>query len=584
MATAPAEAKARPMVDVFPTAGTQVASNTTTFSFRGIRKSQLGHVVVTGSRSGRHYGSLRAHPVGYGVSFIPYKRFINGEKVTVRTKRRIRGSRNGVFWVRIGKFYGSDEKGRPAPVKPPKGTLHSRPDLAPPELDVKVLKPGARSGHLFYAPKADGLTIADREGRTVWFQPTSYGGTGTSVLDFRAQRYRKQPVLAYWKGASTVIGYSQVGNFEILNRNYRRIARFTPGNGYKPDIHELVITPRNTALVLAYRGVIWDARKFGGTARQQVLDNVVQEIDIKTGLVLFEWHSLGNIGLKESMSKPPEDGSTWDYFHVNSAKVDGPDSLIISGRRTSSLYRVGRRTGQIWWALRGAGKTARSDFKMGPGTSFGYQHDAQRLPNGDISLFDNGSARNSPTINAQSSGLVLRLSGKNRKNFRATLVRRNEHSPAPIVAGSQGNAEPIGGNSMFVGWGSVSAMTEFDPTGQIVFDANFPKSKESSYRAYKGPWSGIAPGRPAIASEAGPGNGGTVWASWNGATDIASWRVVTTSGDGTYGTLATVPWNGLETEIPVTRAFRSKIAVQALDRNGKTLKTSALVEVGRQSR
>ncbi len=578
------QAEAKYKVTVYPSPGTPVASDTTTFSFRGIKKRNMGPVVAVGSRSGRHRGRLRGHPDGRGVTFIPRGRFARGEMVTVRTRRNIRHGRNGVFRVRIGRFYGSDESGRPAPAKPVKGRLHSRPDLAPPVLRVKKLSPGATMGKIFFAPEAEGMAIADRTGRIVWARPVGYGGTGTTVFNFRPQKFHQRPVLTYWKGASTITGYAQVGWYEILNSRYRRIARFKPANGYQPDIHDFVITGRNTALVLAYRGVTWDTRKFGGVKSGRVVDNIVQEIDIRTGDVYFEWHSVGKISVGASQAKVPKDRSSFDYFHVNSARLDGPDALLISGRKTSTVYRISRKTGNVWWALRGSGRKARSDFRMTKGTRFAYQHDAIRLPNGAISLFDNGSGRFAPTVNKQSSGLVLRLHGKTRKDRKATLIRRNTHRPKPIVSGSQGNAQWLPRYGMFIGWGSVSAMTEYSPSGRIVFDADFPKAAVSSYRAYKKPWHGHPVRRPAIASKRSSGTGGTVWASWNGASNVATWRVITTSGNRKFRILATAPWKNLETKIRVDQPFSRKVAVQALDRSGKTLRTSAVVKVGRRSR
>lgn len=586
----PAAAKMKKPISVYPLPKTPVASDSTTFSFRGIKKKNLGPIVVTGQQSGRHRGRLLAHSDGRGVSFIPKRKFKRGELVTVRTRRWIRGARGGQhgrFWVRIGRFYGSDEVGEPAPADPVVGTLKSRPGFKPPVLDVKTLTPAATQGKIFFAPKTDGMTITDRQGRILWFRPVGYGGTGNQIYNFRTQRYRGKPVLTYWKGASSLIGYSQVGHFEILNRNYRRIARFKPGNGYEPDIHEFVITPQSTALVLAYRGVRWDARKFGGNRNSKIMDNVVQEVDIKTGAVLFEWHALGNVGIGASQAEIPDDGTPFDYWHANSIDHDGRNALLVSARKTSTVYRINRWNGKIMWALRGSGTKGRSDFTMGAGTQFGYQHDALRLPNGDISLFDNGSGRFAPVVNSESSGLVLRLRGKTKATRTATLVRRNVHTPDPIVSGSQGNAQPLPDDGMFVGWGSYPQMTEYDKDGNIVFDMAFPPAEAHSYRAFKAPWHGIPQGRPAIASEiaqAPDPEGLTVWVSWNGASDVREWRVLTGADEGSLTEATTVPWENLETEIEIPGTVAAKVQVEALDKDGQVLGRTAVADAGTQVR
>ncbi|MDQ2701071.1 MAG: arylsulfotransferase family protein, partial [Actinomycetota bacterium] len=356
---------------------------------------------------------------------------------------------------------------------------------------------------------------------------------------------------------------------------YNRIARFQPGNGYKADIHEFAITPRNTALVLAYRGVRWNGTKMGLGKNTKILDNVIQEIDIKTGAVLFEWHSLGNVGLSASAGKPPADGAPWDYFHANSIQWDG-NSYLVSARRPSTIYRIDRQTTRIRWALRGDGR--KSSFKMGPGTGFGYQHDALRLPNGDISLFDNGSGRNVPEVNPTSSGLVLRLSSKG-KTRTASLVKRFSH-PDGIVSGSQGNMDSHEGNFL-VGWGSVSQLTEFNAAGDIVLDITFKNSPVSSYRAYKGNWLGIPKRRPAIASEA-RGAGATVYASWNGASNIAKWKVFSGKNAKSLTEVGSAPWSNLETAIR-TDSIGARVQVRAFDDQGKRLGQSKVVPLGRQS-
>ena len=575
MATTSQAAVKKP-VSVYPMPGTPVASDKTTISFRGLKPKNLGPIKVYGGKSGRHGGKRLVHSDGNGVSFIPKRSFTPGEKVKVYTKKRIKRTNKGDFAFRIGRFYGNDDKkGKPGePNKFPK--LKSRPDLKPPNMKVETLTDEASPGKIFVAPRQDGMVITDNFGRISYLQQAGHGGKGDSILNFQNQTYEGKPVLTYWKGASSTTGFSQIGTFEILNRKYNRIARFQPGNGYKADIHEFAITPRNTALVLAYRGVLWNSTSVGLGKNAKILDNVIQEIDIKTGAVLFEWHSLGNVGLKSSAGETPDDGSPYDYFHANSIKMDG-DSYLISARRQSTIYRVDRKTARIRWALRGDGR--KGSFKMGPGTSFGYQHDAQRLPNGNISLFDNGSGRGVPEVNPTSSGLVLKLQGKG-KNRSASLVKRYSH-PDGIVSGSQGNMDTNGDNHL-VGWGSEAQLTEFNAAGDVVLDMTFYDAPSSSYRAYKGNWVGIPKGRPAIASEA-VGEGATVYASWNGSQSIAEWKVFSGAGAGSLSEVGSAPWANLETAIDVA-SIGARVQVQAFDREGKKIGQSKVVAVGTQSR
>ncbi|MGA7396186.1 MAG: arylsulfotransferase family protein [Solirubrobacterales bacterium] len=570
-------AKPKP-VSVFPAPGTPVASDSTTFSFRGLKPGQLGPVKVVGSRSGFHGGKRLAHSDGKGVSFVPHRRFKPGETVRVFTKRRIKLTRNGDFTVQIGRFYGPDRKSSVPEIPNQYPRLHSRPDLRPTKLDVLARNESTYPGKIFFAPKQTGLTIADSYGRTTWFQATGHGGNGEEVQNFGPQRYEGRQVLTYWKGSSSSDGKSQIGYFTILNRSYGKIARFRVGNGYKPDAHEFTITPRNTALVLAYRAVRWDTSKFGGLRNGKLFDNVVQEIDIKTGAVLFEWHSIGNVGLEATVSKPEPDGSAWDYFHVNSVVNDG-DSVLVSARKVNTLYRIDRATGRVRWRLRGDGmKGKTNNFAMKPGARFGFQHDARRLPNGDISLFDNGSAKRLSTVRAQSSGMILRIEGRKGKRPVVTLVKRYPHRPEPIVAGSQGSAQVLPGGNMFVGWGSRSQITEFTPDGNVAFDATFADAPVNSYRARKEQWTGFPTDRPAIASRRTKKDA-VVWASWNGADRVHTWQVFTGPNAKSLKPVKSALWTGLETKIPF-RQLGSWVMVRAIDREGKLLRRSAVARAG----
>src|SRR3712207_6320064 len=100
-------------------------------------------------------------------------------------------------------------------------------------------------------------------------------------MDFRVQRYRGEPVLTWWQGISTE--GRGLGHAVLRDAAYREIAAVRVGNGYPgADLHEFLMTPQDTALVLAYHPVRWDLSS---------VDGIVQELEIATGRVLFEWHS-----------------------------------------------------------------------------------------------------------------------------------------------------------------------------------------------------------------------------------------------------------------------------------------------------
>jgi hypothetical protein len=133
--------------------------------------------------------------------------------------------------------------------------------------------------------------------------------------------------------------------------------------------------------------------------------------------------------------------------------------------------------------------------------------------------------------------------------------------------------QPLPGGDEFVGWGQQPYFSEFDPSGQMVFDARFV-GDNSSYRAYRFPWSGTPRTPPALAVSR-IGSTLSVYVSWNGATEVRSWRVLVGASASTLRAEATVPKQGFETQITI--AQQPYVAVQALDGAGRVLGTSATV-------
>jgi hypothetical protein len=431
---------------------------------------------------------------------------------------------------------------------PPYQHFRSRPDLKPPPVEILTPPHGTARGYIFIAPKKNvaqaGPMILDDLGRLVWFRPLDTRG----VTDFRVQTYRGRPVLTWWRGRP--LHGKGDGNYAIVDTSYRPVARVRPGNGLVGDIHEFLITRRDTALLTIFHRVHRGDRT--------VFEGAVQELDIASGRVLFEWHSLAHVALDESYERPPQKTSLpYDYFHINSIDVDADSNLLVSARNTHCIYKLDRGTGRILWRLGGK----RSDFELGPGAHFAWQHDARRLPDGTISLFDNEAA---PRAGLQSRGLVLRL---DLQRMRATLVRSLVHRPR-LLAATQGNVQLLPDGHYFVGWGSRPYFTEYDAAGRgVLFDARFGY-RDDSYRAYRFPWIGRPGGRPALAI-----SGTSAYVSWNGATEVARWQLLAGAAAGRLRPVRTVPKRGFETAMPIPAAARH-IAVRALARDGTVLGTS----------
>jgi Arylsulfotransferase (ASST) len=564
----PADSASPPaVVAVFPSPGTHTAASGTQVSVRGIAPGRLRGLVVRGSRTGRHGGRLVRHADGRGASFVPEQPFAPGERVSVRLPVRVAGAGGPVDTFVVAR------SSTPAPAaQAVQGTsrsrgaarFRSRPDLRPPVIDVRRSRAPAAGGDFFVAPKAGstqaGPMIVDRAGRLVWFHPVA---KGLQAYDFRTQTYRGRPVLTWWQGR--FLGAFGAGEGVIYDSALRRIARVRAGNGYQSDLHEFELTPRDTALLTIYNRVQTSLSSIGGPARGTVLEGVVQEVDVATGAVLFEWHSLRDVALSESYMEVPRStrGKPYDYFHVNSVELDTDGNLLISGRHTHAVYKVDRQTGRIIWRLGGK----RSDFDMGPGTRFRWQHDARRRADGALTVFDNRARQPAPVI--RSRALAIRVDEAART---ATLLSEIRH-PGRVLAASQGNAQTLPDGSVVIGWGGRNPLfSQFDAVGRLLFDARFRDPHAESYRAYRLPWSARPASRPALVARA-RGAGMVVYASWNGATAVAAWRVVAPRGRAAPPVLARAPRAGFETAIRVARRT-PRVIVQALDAGGRVLATS----------
>jgi hypothetical protein len=559
-------------IAISPSDGTPDASPYTQVSFLDVPASQIRHVSVVGSVSGRHSGRVLAYASAQGGSFLPSRPFAQGESVSVSA---ILGAGSSARRVRVsfGVARIAHSVGRPLPAGPPAPksggpppiqSFKSQPGLQPPTLQVTARSPAASSEYVFLAPAhgpgQHGPMIVDGAGNLVWF---TQAPRGTVAMNFQVQRYQGKPVLVWWQGRITSLG-AGFGTNVIYSDSYQPVAHVSAGNGYLADLHDIEITPRGSAFITAYAPVKADLSSAGGPRNGALLDSVVQEVDIPTGLVMFEWHALAHVPLWDSHTTPPANASEpWDYFHVNSISLDpwGDDNFIISSRNTWAGYEISYHTGAILWRLGGR----RSSFSMGPGTGMAWQHDIRWQGDRTLTIFDDGSA---PAVHSQSRMIRERIDWRRR---RVALLARYTHSPA-LLPGSQGNAQVLSTGNSFVGWGEAPYLTEFSPSGQIVFDARLPPTGQS-YRAFRFPWAGRPTTPPALAVSPAGASEVALYASWNGATDLRSWRVLGGSTPSHLETLATVPASGFETTIPL-QSGAAWFAVQALDGGGGVLATS----------
>jgi hypothetical protein len=438
----------------------------------------------------------------------------------------------------------------------------SRPDLRPIAVEV-VQQERVAGGYLFLTPFQGpgerGLMILDNAGELVWFRPTK----PQNAMNLRVALWKGQRVLTWWEGKSRQgLGF---GECVIADAEYREIARFRAG--HRPvDLHEFVVTPHGTALVTSSEVRRRDLTRLGGGARGEVVGSVVYELEIPSGRVLFEWHSLDHVALEES-HQVVKHNQPFHYFHANSVAPMADGSLLVSARNTWALYKVARPSGRVLWRLGGK----RSDFHMGHGTHFYWQHDARSHDHDRLlSVFDDGAGP--PAEEKQSRGLFLAV---NEGRRRVDLRHAYTHQP-PLLAQYTGSVQVLRNRDVLVGWGSEPYLTEFAPDGTVRLDLRFAAGG-GSYRALRFPWSGRPTTKPAAVAFQNAGSP-LLYVSWNGATEVTAWQLLTGPSPTALQPTATVPRTGFETQLApgLTSGYA---AVIALDASGRALRQSAAVSL-----
>ncbi len=405
--------------------------------------------------------------------------------------------------------------------------------------------------------------IFDETGNLIWYDPLP---DNTEASNLQVQQLDGKPVLTWWQGYIPPQGFGE-GEEIIADSSYHQIGRVHAGNGYKADLHDFHITGTNTAIMTAFSPISCDLSSLGGPRGAAVTDTVFQEVDLRTGLVRREWHDLDHVPMSASYSTAVTASQKWpfDYFHINSINQHANGTTLISARNTWSLYELNTASGQILKTIGGK----RSTVKMLSSTTTAYQHDATLLPEGNISIFDNGAV---PKIHPQSRGLIERINpNANTANF----VTEFEHHSPSLSAGSQGDIQLLPNGDYFIGWGASPYFSEYSASGQLLFDAHMHGSYQA-YRAYRFPWTGAPGGTPSIAAT-GSGRSVTVYASWNGDTRTATWQLLAGPSSTHLTPVAHDARTGFETALKAP-AGAGYVAVQALDASGAVLGTSHAIK------
>lgn len=347
-------------------------------------------------------------------------------------------------------------------------------------------------------------------------------------------------------------------------------------------MHDFKITKNGTALITIYDTVRADLSELGGPQHGYLRDCLFQEIDIANGTLLFEWRISDHVPLETSLEELRGNGwdhdDAYDAYHINSIDKDDSGNYLLSSRHTHSILNIDGKSGEILWTL-GGKLNDFTDASDGRATDFAWQHDARWYDDRTLTLLDNQAEwfLDEPT---HSRAVTLELDVPNR----VASVQRTYTHPKELRATSQGNVQvlPESGN-VFVGWGHCAAYTEFSPNGEPLCEAHygaatwFQLGQVYSYRVARGKWIGQPDTPPAAAVV-----GSSIFVTWNGATEVAAWRLE--KGDGSsmkevkFDMVRVVEKEGFETELELPPDFSATYhRIVALNRQGQILGTTELL-------
>lgn len=451
---------------------------------------------VNGSESGGHDGEVILSDDQKTVIFKPYTPFLAAETVTVTLNRGLRLKTGDMiapttfgFAIATESISASAEERFLAELRetgefafneyaatPAKGIAHdalnkARADSLPLEFPSvrSTIFDATAPGRIFlsnyvFNPNTQTvpyLMILDNSGT-----PIFYRRMRGNCADFKLQ---SNGLLTYFDESADY--------FYAMDSSYAVVDSFRCGNGYTTDTHELRIQENGHVLLMAYdrQQVDMSTITSGGDREATVIGLIIQELDREKNVV-FQWRSWDHFQITDATHEDLTEADI-DYVHGNAIELDHDGNLLISSRNMDEITKINRETGEIVWRL--GGKNNQFTF-INDSLGFSRQHAIRRLPNGNITLFDNGNFHSPPFSRAAEYEL-------DERQKTATLVWQFRNTP-DVFGSAMGYVQRLDNGNTLIGWGAANpTVTEVRPDGAKVFELTFAPGI-FSYRAYRFPW------------------------------------------------------------------------------------------------
>ena len=517
---------------------------------------------VVGAVSGSHTGQALLADDGRTVVFKPKLPFTPNEQVSLAIERGLMTQAGAVYSGLQAQFHISpidaasrlkmnnaqwaaemedtlpalNQAGRLATPTAPNAVAAHPQDYVTfphdfPTITVTTPASGTSNGLLFTAPFsiAGGrtfLSIMDNTGEPVYWKSTV-----ASFSDFTQQ---SDGTLTYMDTVDF--------KFHVLDSTYAETRTIAAVGSLPADPHDLQISPDGHALLLIYDPEITDTLAFGGSMSATVTGLVIQELDSQ-GLEVFHWDSWSHFALSDtyvSLSTPQV-----DYVHANALAYDSDGNILLSSRHLSEITKIDHETGNIIWRL--GGKNNEFTFKNDPDKPFSFQHDIRRLPNGNLTLFDNHNP-------GPFSRAVEYQIDESNKVVTNTWQFRNTPDNYDFATG---NAQRLPDGHTLIDWGIshpnvTEVLTDSTKLFEMVFQPDY-----FTYRAFRFPWAAVPYWAPTLVLTTSLSLTPTLYYSWNGATDVASYEIYGGAGPQPQTLIGTQTRTGFEDQTPLVGVLPS---------------------------
>jgi len=437
--------------------------------------------VVTGSRSGRHLGTVRYSVDRTTIIFRPSVAFDLNERVSVLLTALLPDQRplqDSFSFQTVSHALGSQLVVRDSFENATAGK--SRPlgkfsndrvlSLGPMVDSVFTLAPTPGKVYISIVSSdrnVAGLSVLDENANLLKFVPLQ-----NSAFDFLPQPNGE---MTYFSGSK----------YYGLDSAFNLVDSFGCANSYTPDEHELIVHKDGGYTILGDMLSTADLSAAGGSSNAEIQSNVIQTFD-SAGNLLFQWRGIDHYNITDA-SGVSFTHNPVDFEHANAIDIDSEGNYLLSNRHLSEVTKIDGRSGAIIWRFGGRHNQFTS---LNDTIGISYQHCARFLPNDHILLFDNGNYH----AVAVSRAVEFEL---DTSNMTDSVVWQFHHNPE-ISTYAMGSVQRMPNGNTFIGWGiqgiqlgdsvqsPAAGATEVQPDGKVVSDWLF-LPLDYSYRALKFP-------------------------------------------------------------------------------------------------